>query len=104
MSKAGREIIQGLEKAIKYTRGEKTSARTHVVNVPLTDVREARAHLGMSQEIFAESFGISVGTLRGWEQGRRVPDGPARALLAIIAKEPKAAKRALKEYAEESGV
>jgi putative transcriptional regulator len=49
----------------------------------------------MSQSQFATVFGVSVGTLRGWEQRRRVPEGPAQVLLAVIDREPEAVLRAL---------
>ncbi|MBI3695349.1 MAG: helix-turn-helix domain-containing protein [Acidobacteria bacterium] len=49
----------------------------------------------MSQGAFAARFGISPATLRNWEQGRRLPEGPARVLLAIIDREPEAVQRAL---------
>ena len=51
----------------------------------------------MSQPEFAATFGISLGTLRHWEQGDRIPHGPALILLNVIAKEPKAVLRALAE-------
>jgi putative transcriptional regulator len=60
-----------------------------------TDVAAVRRAIGMSQPEFAAAFGISVWTLRKWEQGRRAPQGPARALLQVIAREPAAARRAL---------
>jgi putative transcriptional regulator len=65
-----------------------------VVWTPL-DIQTIRAQLGMSQKIFATTFGFSVAALRDWEQHRRVPRGPARALLKIIDREPEAARRAL---------
>jgi putative transcriptional regulator len=49
----------------------------------------------MSREQFARAFGISLATLRRWEQGLHRPRGPARALLRVIAREPAAARRAL---------
>ena len=48
----------------------------------------------MTQDRFASRFGISTATLRNWEQGRRRPEGPARALLTIIDREPEAVRRA----------
>ena len=65
-----------------------------VIYVPV-DVKAIRTKLGMSQDSFAATFGISVAALRDWEQRRRVPRGPARALLQIIDREPEAARRAL---------
>ena len=54
------------------------------------DVRAIRAGLGLSQSDFAACFGLSTGTLQDWEQGRRLPDGPARTLLRVIATNPDA--------------
>ena len=53
------------------------------------DVSALRRFVGLSQVKFAEALGISVGTLRNWEQGRRMPDGPALALLRIAARHPR---------------
>ena len=60
------------------------------------DVAAIRAKTGLSQDRFARAFQISPHTLRNWEQGRRVPDGPARALLLAIDRDPEALMRALK--------
>ena len=59
------------------------------------DPRAVRERLGISQAAFARMFGVSVWTLRNWEQGRRRPEGPARALLRFIELDPEAARRAL---------
>ena len=59
------------------------------------DVAALRKRLGMSQGVFARKYGLSVGTIRDWEQGRSQPDGPARVLLQVIDREPKAVERAL---------
>ena len=53
------------------------------------DVALLRSFTGLSQEMFARALGISVHTLRNWEQGRRVPEGPALALLRIAARHPR---------------
>ena len=53
------------------------------------DVADLRAFVGLTQTAFAEALGISVHTLRGWEQGRRRPEGPAIALLRIAARHPR---------------
>ena len=52
------------------------------------NVCAARAATGLSQALFAKRFGIAIGTLRDWEQGRKRPDGPARALLKVIESRP----------------
>jgi putative transcriptional regulator len=53
------------------------------------DVAALRRFTGLSQQAFAVALGISVHTLRNWEQGRRMPDGPALALLRIAARHPR---------------
>ena len=54
-----------------------------------------RQALGLSQEAFAERFRIPIGTLRDWEQGRVEPDQAARAYLMVIARNPRAVRKAL---------
>lgn len=91
------EISEGLANAIRYAEGDKTAGVEHGVQVPdRVDVRRVRRKLGMSQAVFAKQFGISIATLRNWEQGRRAPEGPARVLLTIIDREPQAVSRALR--------
>ncbi len=91
MSKAFEEINLGLGDAIKHANGEKSNA---VVHEPETiDVRAIRNKTGMSQQRFCATFGISLGTLRHWEQGLRSPRGPARVLLKVVDNDPKAVIR-----------
>ena len=58
-------------------------------------VRTLRRALDLTQEEFAARFHIPLGTLRDWEQGRTVPDQPARAYLTVIAHDPEGVRRAL---------
>lgn len=88
MTDAFTSIKKGLEESLAQTKGKKTGARVHHIEVPDPDVAAIRASAGLSQADFARSIGVAVGTLRGWEQGRRRPDGPARVLLALIEKRP----------------
>ena len=60
------------------------------------DVRAIREHYGLSQEKFAQLLGISVATLRNWEQKRRKPQGAARVLLCVASKHPEAVLDAIK--------
>jgi DNA-binding transcriptional regulator YiaG len=53
------------------------------------DIAALRRFVGLTQEEFARAVGISVHTLRNWEQGRRQPEGPAIALLRIAARHPR---------------
>lgn len=59
-----------------------------VYNFPTPDIKQLREQLHCSQTDFAESFGLSLRTVQQWEQGRSVPDQPARVLLATIAADP----------------
>lgn len=59
------------------------------------NVSALRSRLGMTQEQFAKTYHLPVGTVRDWEQGRSRPDAPAVALLTVIEREPEAARRAL---------
>lgn len=92
---SGSKIIDGLNEAIIHARGGQTRAKTHNVHVHHIDVRAVREGLRMSQEEFALRFGFSLGTLRGWEQGRRQPDGAARVLLKVIKNDYQAVEKAL---------
>jgi putative transcriptional regulator len=93
MSKAFEEISAGLGDAIKHTKGKKSPV---VVHKPETiNVKAIRAKTGMSQQRFCATFGISLGTLRHWEQGLRFPRGPARVLLKVVDNDPKAVIRAI---------
>ena len=58
-------------------------------------VKAVRGRLGLSQPDFARRFGLSIGTVRDWEQGRRMPEGAARVLLRVIEREPDAVARAV---------
>lgn len=77
----GQEILEGLR---QIKRGE-VGRITYFP--PIAKVRE---RVGLSQSEFAKLLGVSVRTLQEWEQGRRIPSGPARALLQIAHKNPKA--------------
>ncbi len=59
------------------------------------DIAALRSFVGLTQEQFARAVGISVHTLRNWEQGRRKPEGPAIALLRIAARHPRIIRESL---------
>jgi len=54
----------------------------------IVDVKALRARLGISQEAFAGRYCLDVATVRNWEQGRTIPEGPAAALLQAIDRDP----------------
>lgn len=93
MSNAFESIKKGLTEAVDFSKGKKQKAVVHEFSP--VDVKKIRAKVGMSQNEFASSFGISVSTLRHWERGDRIPRGPALVLLNVVAKEPKAVLKAL---------
>jgi putative transcriptional regulator len=92
MSKLGSRMIQSANEALAYASGEKTAG--FVVHKPV-DVKALRTRLRLAQPEFAARYGLSVGTVRDWEQGRAVPDRPAQALLRVIEAEPDLVKRVL---------
>jgi len=60
---------------------------------PIPDVRRLRERLGLTQGEFSRRFGLSQRTVEQWEQGRAVPDRPARVLLAVIERDPRAVEQ-----------
>jgi putative transcriptional regulator len=90
-------IRRGLEEALAYAEGT-ADAGNYAVHIPEDiDVKAIRAKLDMTQEEFAGRFGFSINTLRHWEQGRRVPEGPTRAYLLVIDRDPNAVQKALRD-------
>ena len=67
---------------------KRTYRKRVVVNVPLPDVKKIREKLGLSQASFARRFNLRERTVQQWEQGRTIPDRPARILLRVIEKSP----------------
>jgi putative transcriptional regulator len=63
--------------------------------VPVVPPQILRKRLGMTQAEFARALRIPLSTLRNWEQGRVLPDPAARSLLTVVARNPKAAFKAL---------
>ena len=90
---AFQELLTSIRQAGSIRRG--ALKPTRVTEFRPTDVQDVRAKLGTSQTEFALMIGVSVATLRNWEQGRRTPDGPALALLRVAARNPKAVIQAL---------
>jgi putative transcriptional regulator len=85
------ELMESVREGGAILRGEMKPTRTFdETGMEVPDVARLRDQLGLSQSKMAAMMGISVGTLRNWEQGRRRPDGPARTLLRVAAKHPEA--------------
>lgn len=82
------ELVASVKEGGAILRGEVAPSRTFVVDK--LDIKGIREGYHLSQRQFASLLGISVKTLRNWEQGRRAPEGPARVLLQVVAKHPDA--------------
>jgi putative transcriptional regulator len=93
----GQEVITSLREAIAWAGGEDLPVRLTKVDARASDIRALRRRLKLSQSAFAAKFGFQPATLRNWEQGRTRPDGPARVLLAVIARHPEAVEDALRK-------
>ena len=87
------QLVESVKQAGKIRRGRAKAGR--MIDIKPADVRAIRRKLGRSQSEFALMIGVSVATLQNWEQGRRSPVGPARALLKVAASNPRALMQAL---------
>lgn len=81
-------LVASVREGGAILRGDKAPARAFVVDGP--NIQRLRATYQLTQNEFAALLGISVKTLRNWEQGRRAPEGPARVLLQVAARHPDA--------------
>ncbi len=90
---AFKELLTSIRQAGRIRRG--TLKPSRVTTFRPADVKSVRDKLRASQTEFALMIGVSVATLRNWEQGRRTPDGPALALLRVAARNPRAVAEAL---------
>lgn len=92
-----RKLFEELTKSVKQAgaiaRGERKPARKHAYSA--TRLQAIREKAELSQAQFARLLNVSVRTLQNWEQDRREPTGPAKALLRIVEQEPELALRAL---------
>ena len=83
-------MLSGRSKNLKNPRSSRGA------HLPPHDIKAIRVGLDKSQAEFARMIGVSVSTLQNWEQGRRQPEGAARALLRVTAENPDAVARALR--------
>lgn len=87
------KLVASVKQVGRIRRGRQPGSRTF--DVKPDDIKGIRRRLGKSQVEFALMIGVSPATLRNWEQGRRTPEGPARALLKVAAANPRAVALAL---------
>ena len=87
------KLVASVREAGEIRRGRRKPSRQ--IEFRAADIKKIRLKLKRSQSEFALMIGVSVATLQNWEQGRRRPEGPARALLKIAAENPKLLAAAL---------
>ena len=87
------KLLASVKEAGQIRSGRKKPSRVFSIDPPA--IKAVRGKLHLSQSEFALMIGVSVATLQNWEQGRREPDGPAKALLKVAAKNPRAIMDAL---------
>ncbi len=88
------ELLDSVREAGRIARGEQPAARAFPPAEP--EVTAIRGKTGLSRAEFAALVGVSVRTLRNWEQGHRHPAGPARVLLKVVAADPQGVLKALR--------
>lgn len=88
------DLLASVRDAGRHMRGEKVAGAVETL-IEEPDVKVLREGAGVSQAEFAQLIGVSRRTLENWEQHRARPSGPARALLKIVAANPRAAVAAL---------
>ncbi len=87
------ELLASVEEMDAIKSGNLEPERQFKFDEP--EVKAIRAKIGLTQNKFASLIGVSQRTLENWEQGRRHPTGPARALLKIVDADPESALRTL---------
>ena len=87
------KLVESVRQAGRIRRGDMKAGR--VFHFSPADIKEIRLRLKKSQAEFALMIGVSLATLQNWEQGRRFPEGPARALLKVAVEKPEAVIEAL---------
>ncbi len=87
------ELLESVQQMGEITRGERAPSREFYVDA--AGVKAVRAATGLSQANFARLIDVPVTTLQNWEQGRREPTGPAKALVRALRNDPESVMRAL---------
>lgn len=87
------KLVRSVKQMGSIMRGEDVPHRRTVLTT--IDVKALREKIGLTQAEFSTMIGVSIKTLQNWEQGRREPEGPAKALLRVVEKEPQAVLKAL---------
>ncbi len=87
------KLVESMAQMNEIVQGKRAPSRQFEMDA--RTIKEVRAQVGLSQPQFAALLHVDVGTLRNWEQGRREPTGPAKALLTAIRRDPEHVLKAL---------
>jgi len=87
------KLVASIKEAGEIKVGRHMPSRIYEITPP--EIRIVRERLDVSQGEFAVMIGVSTRTLQNWEQGRRQPEGPAKALLTVASRNPEAVLDAL---------
>ena len=96
------ELKDSIRQMKAIEKGELAPARVRVVHSK-NEVAQARQELGLTQEAFAKLLGTPVGTVRGWEQGRRQPPPSAKVLMRVATKYPEQVLECAEDAGEYNG-
>ena len=91
------QLLESMREGAAILRGEQEPSRRFIVERG-EDAKIVRKACNVSQTAFAKFMGVSVGTLRNWEQGRRRPTGAARVLLSIAMRQPDMFRAAMRDF------
>ncbi len=93
----GKKVLKSIQEILDYEEGRKTNVRISSVTIDDdVDVRAVRDALNLSQQKFADLYGLPVATIQNWESGRRKPELAAKLLLKVIEKSPELVAKAIR--------
>lgn len=95
-----KSYFEGLLSNMKQTGAIAAGSRAPALPMNAVSIKALRGRTKLSQPAFAALLGVELSTLRNWEQGRREPTGPARALLRAVRHDPRNVIRALARGAQ----
>ena len=93
----GKKVLDSIQEIIDHEQGLKTNVRVSTITVDDDiDIRSIREALHLSQQKFADLYGLPVATVQNWESGRRKPELAAKLLLKVIAASPDLVAKAIR--------
>jgi putative transcriptional regulator len=95
----GKKVLDSIREIVDYEQGLKTNVKVSTVTIDdELDVRRIRERLRLSQQQFADLYGLPVATLQNWERGRRRPELTAKLLLKVIEESPDFVAKAIRAH------